>query len=428
MKFHKTSIYLLIISFVGILYSDTGYNTIYLMEFENQQNEFTNSHLTEALPDLIKENYEFREDIKVEYAGDLRPYLKQSQSNPENSIKGLIINGRFLTINDEFFVEFEAYDIHDWKRLVRRQIFCPVHDLICVHDGFLMAIEQTISPFLVNALDINATISSLEQEPKKRTPGYNLDDSVHEDLDKLDNLNETLKKNTNDGNGQQGQYGRRHYREFNFKKLPPNPEFTKKQNTEKLINILDQILTNPYDVIIGDLSLSNDLGTAGNVNGEIPIEYSVRSSLTQELFNSLPHKKIMDDLGDLILQFQNSNFTFDDLLLEKLALMKFQLIPVIFFNNRIGGIQFFILDSWDNKYQEFEFQQVPMILENQFRPLFALTPGTDQIQLDIDVSTLRIIYTFSIHHEKLGEYTKVAVKFMKEEELNELLRRQPKED
>ncbi|SVB85190.1 uncharacterized protein METZ01_LOCUS238044, partial [marine metagenome] len=306
----------------------------------------------------------------------------------------------------------------------RRQVFCPVHDLICVHDGFLMAIEQTISPFLVNALNINATISSLEQEPKKRTPGYNLDDNVNEDLDKLDNLNETLKNNINDGNGQQGQYGSRHYREFNFKDLPPDPEFTKKQNTDKLINILDQILTNPYDVIIGDLSLSNDPSISGNVNGEIPIEYSVRSSLTQELFNSLPHEKIMDDLGDLILQFPNSNFTFDELLLEKLALMKFQLIPVIFFNNRIGGIQFFILDSWDDKYQEFEFQQVPMIIENQFRPLFAITPGADQIQLDLDVSILKIIYQFSIPHEKFGEYTKVAVKFMKEEELNKLLRRQ----
>ena len=136
----------------------------------------------------------------------------------------------------------------------------------------------------------------------------------------------------------------------------------------------------------------------------------------------------MDDLGDLILQFPNSNFTFDELLLEKLALMKFQLIPVIFFNNRIGGIQFFILDSWDDKYQEFEFQQVPMIIENQFRPLFAITPGADQIQLDLDVSILKIIYQFSIPHEKFGEYTKVAVKFMKEEELNKLLRRQSQGD
>ena len=122
---------LIILSFVSVLLAESGYNTIYLMEFENQQNEFTNSHLTEALPDLIKENYKFREDIKVEYSGDIRPYLEQKELYGTKSIKGLIINGRFQTINDEFFVEFEAYDIQDWKRLLSRQIFCPVHDIIC---------------------------------------------------------------------------------------------------------------------------------------------------------------------------------------------------------------------------------------------------------------------------------------------------------
>ena len=44
--------------------SDAGYNTIYLMEFENLKNDFTNANLKEALPDLIKEigmeNRDFR--------------------------------------------------------------------------------------------------------------------------------------------------------------------------------------------------------------------------------------------------------------------------------------------------------------------------------------------------------------------------------
>ena len=42
---------------ISICLSDSGYNTIYLMEFDNLKNDFTNSHLKEALPDLIRENY-----------------------------------------------------------------------------------------------------------------------------------------------------------------------------------------------------------------------------------------------------------------------------------------------------------------------------------------------------------------------------------
>ena len=413
---------LVFISFFCILSADSGYNTIYLMEFENLQNEFTNSHLTEALPDLIKENYKFREDIRVEYAGDIRPYLKPTDSRDENSIRGLIINGRFQTINDEFFVEFEAYDIQDWKRLVSRQIFCPVHDIICVHDGFLMAIEKNISPFLTNALDIDATIFSLEQTPKRGMPkGHDLDAfGEDENLENLNNLNEEGLDDLSKGQ-KQGQYGDRYYREFNFADISPDPNFSKKQNSKRLITILDQILTNPYNVLIGELSLYPDPDRFGNMRGEIPITYSVRSALTQELFTSLPHDKLMDAGGNVILQFPNSNFVFDELLLEKLALMKFQLMPVIFFNNRIGGVQFIILDSWNEKYRNLELQKISMLTENQFKPLFALTPGSDNIQLNLDVSSQKVGYNFSIPHETIGDYTKVTVKFMPEVELDALL-------
>ena len=132
----------------------------------------------------------------------------------------------------------------------------------------------------------------------------------------------------------------------------------------------------------------------------------------------------MDDIGNVILQFPNSNFIFDELLLDKLALMKFQLMPVIFFNSRIGAVQFIILDSWNEKYSQLELYQISMLLENQFKPLFALTPGTNHIQLNLDVASQRVIYNFSVPSEQIGDYTKVAVKFMKEEELDDLLKRQ----
>ena len=151
----------------------------------------------------------------------------------------------------------------------------------------------------------------------------------------------------------------------------------------------------------------------------MPLTYSVRSSLAQELFHSLPHEKLMDDVG-LIMQFPNSNFVFDDLLLEKLALMKYQLMPVIFFNNKIGGIQFIILDTWNEKYYHLELQKISMLWENQFRPLFAITPGSDNIQLNLDVSSHEVIYHFSIPYDKIGDYTKVTVKFMQESELEKL--------
>ena len=403
---------------IGFLYSETGYNTIYLMEFENLHNDFTNSHLTEALPDLIKTNYKFREDINVEYAGDIRPYLKKGPGAEKNPIKGLIINGKFQTIDSDFLIEFEAYDIQNWKRLVGRQILCPIQDMICVHDGFLKAIELSISPFLTNALNLEATIASLEIEDKREL-GRDEDLSILTDLNKIGSI-----PMADDQVQKQGQYGDRYYREFKINNLSSDPDKDKNENSEKLISILDQILTNPYDVLIGDLSIYTDPDQKGLVIGEIPITYSARTALTQELFTSLPHEKIMDNNGNVILQFPNESFIFDELLLEKLALMKFQLVPVIFFNNKIGGVQFIILDSWTEKYKDLEFDKIFTLSRNQFKPLFALTPGANNIQLDLDVSNHEVLYKFSIPHAIIGDYTKVTVKFLEEVALDALLEEQ----
>ena len=65
--------------------------------------------------------------------------------------------------------------------------------------------------------------------------------------------------------------------------------------------------------------------------------------------------------------------------------------------------------------------------ENQFKPLFALTPGTDKVQLTLSTGTLETVYRFSLPYEKIGDYTKVMVKFMQESELEELLEN-PNED
>ena len=396
--------------------AEKGYNTIYLMEFDNLKNDFTNSHLKEALPDLIKENYKFREDIDIEYAGDIRPFLDNEGLNEKDNIKGLIINGSFQTIKDEFYVAFEAYDIHNWKQLVKRQIFCPTNDILCVHDAFLIAIESSISPFLSNQIDLDETIRYLERK-EKEIPTLGENDQENLDLDQdLDNSIES-----------RGQYGNRYYREFNLKKIAPSLQSNLEKNTKDLIVMLEQILTGPYDVAIGEMSINIDPIESDIIAAKLPIQYSIRSNLVQEYFNYLPHKKYTTDNNDIIIQLSNEDFIFDEGFMERLSLMEFQMMPVIFFNDKIGKTQFFIIDSWNKKYNKIRANDISMIWEDDFRPLFALTPGAETVQLTIDSDVLEIIYNFKIPYYKMGDYTKVTVKFMKESELEDLLSRQFKE-
>ena len=99
----------------SIIKSEIIYNSLYLMEFENVNKDFTIDHLQKAFPDLIKENYAFRTDINVEYAGDIEPYLKDPLE--DNSSSALIVNGRYFSSGKQVDVELEVYDIYTWELL-----------------------------------------------------------------------------------------------------------------------------------------------------------------------------------------------------------------------------------------------------------------------------------------------------------------------
>ena len=96
--------------------------------------------------------------------------------------------------------------------------------------------------------------------------------------------------------------------------------------------------------------------------------------------------------------------------------------PFVFNQNSSENV--YSISLFKEKYKRLDLQMVTMLLVNQFRPLFALTPGSDNIQLNLDISSQEVMYHFSIPNEKIGDYTKVTVKFMKEEELDDLLKRQ----
>ena len=392
--------------------SDTGYNTIYLMEFDNLKNDFPYAHLEKALPDLIMKNYDFREDIKIEYIDNINPYIEKYKQSKEDSLKGFIINGRFQLINNKFHIEYEAYDMNSWDQLVKRQIYCPLNDITCVHDAFIISIEGSLSPFLVDKLDVQATIQALEkaENKSKKSSEIDLNDENH-DLNELENLND-----------EKG-FGDKYYREFNLKKLMPNGFQENDKSLQNLSAILMQVLYTPYDVLIGEMKIELDGSDPEMLKVEIPIQYSMLNLLSQELLTSLPINSYLNMDDEVIFQFSKNDFDFDGTFKENMFSTKFQMIPVIYFMDEVGMPQFIILDSWlsNKRYKKLKLHGLSVLLENQFNPLFSLTEGIDNVELAIKTGTLDVTYRFSLPYEYMDDYVKVIVKFMQRNEIEMLL-------
>ena len=123
----------------------------------------------------------------------------------------------------------------------------------------------------------------------------------------------------------------------------------------------------------------------------------------------------------LMLKFSNNDFRFKRELIEKLALMKYQLMPTINFVDKKGVLQLLILDSWKRKYGKLTIGGTNVVQRTDFVPLYSIKPGHDNLQVSVDLSSTQIVYSFSVRYNTFGDYTKMIVKFMLESELDQYL-------
>jgi len=413
-----------------ILSASTQYSSLYLMEFENINKDFTINHLQKAFPDLIKENYAFRTDIQVEYAGDIEPYLSNDAFVGENP--ALIVNGRYFSTGKRVDVELEAYDIHTWELLEKKNFFCNGDDVVCLHDAFLIAIEEMLSPHFADDgiiypnedVKLSNRTADLTYSNTTDEPSYTIYEGVQNNIfDELDEMATYAEFNfdINQNNSEHGQYGDRYFREFDFSSGDAGKISSVDDNTSNLINIIDQFLRNPYNVQIGEMDVKFNKYNREMVDVVVPVEYAVKNSLIQDLLLNIPHEKLINSSGLVQLKFSNSDFKFDPELVEKLAYMKYQVFPVLYFTSEKGELQQVVIDTWKKKYSGIEINDIPLIRVDNYSPLFSIKPSSNSIQINIDVSNLVTTYQFSVPYNTFGKYTKLSIKFLLESQLDRYL-------
>ena len=57
----------------------------------------------------------------------------------------------------------------------------------------------------------------------------------------------------------------------------------------------------------------------------------------------------------------------------------------------------------------------------QLYPLFDISPGEDNMQVDLDMSILDIDYSFMVNLSQIENLSKVAIKFLYESEIKEAI-------
>ena len=132
--FKPTNIYLTLAICIQFVFA-SGYNVLYLMEFENTSAVKEVDYLKHALPYIIKNNINnINDQILIEYAGDIEPYLGIEQNQNEKSI---LLLGKFFLNDSALNIITETYEIENWNRLSIDSFTCNINDGNCIESKMI---------------------------------------------------------------------------------------------------------------------------------------------------------------------------------------------------------------------------------------------------------------------------------------------------
>ena len=154
----------------------------------------------------------------------------------------------------------------------------------------------------------------------------------------------------------------------------------------------------------------------------IPVEYSVKKDLFETLLHDLTYQTKTNDNGTFIIEILKDDIYVDSNLEDYFSLMKYQIVPVLFFLDENDAVQHIHVDSWSDNYNFAPIDlnnDIELTSTNQFNPLFSITPGENTIQLNFDPNSQLSSYDFifSLDDFNQSNYSKISLEFFYESTL-----------
>ena len=153
----------------------------------------------------------------------------------------------------------------------------------------------------------------------------------------------------------------------------------------------------------------------------VPVTYIIKKNLIEDMLTTLPHLSTSHSIGNLVIKFFESDFILSDSDASKYGFMKYQVVPVLFLSDEIGRINYIYVDDLKGSSINDFNQNILAESSSKFYPLFAITPGEENIQINLDMTSLNIEYKFRISIDEIEQYSKVAIKFLHQTEIESII-------
>lgn len=402
---------------------------VYIIQFENLTHEASIDWLGQGFVDMLNSKLVDVEKVRLGDQNDLEEIMNNRSlllHQPRGS-RNFLLLGKFERKLDNVIVSLQIVDIATWEEADRRRLTGKYDNISELNMKLTSTVETMLLPFIPidkKKKSIYPEFSLDEKTPKQssiykdsKDVSKNIDSAIDElerSMDLVIGARGVINKDESFKEGEEwvldlGSSAQPSY----------NPE--NDANTLMLMDVLDDLMSSPYNVVIKNPSFEFDEENTKSMNVSIHIEFSLKDHLIADMLKSLPYTGLKQDGSLMIFDFNKENFNFSDALREKIRFGKYRTIPVISFINDSNAPAILIVDTPEVAIHQLKSNNVHLFTDHKFSPLIDFTIGGWSLQVAMESVNIPVTYTFSIPITTADSIRRVSLKFIPEIELNTYL-------
>ena len=409
--------------------------TLFILDFDNLQGDPRLEWLSHALRDMILLRMEEEPRISARDAGDITPYLESRRSDRRAGLSAfmagnsIVLMGSYRRHDARLLIDLQLLDMETWTSLKRQSLEALYKDIPQLNLLLVAAVSDMIrSVTFFSGIDLVTPVDSLPPPlPPPTGPAYAPAEEygrrvplAQADLARaLEDLEAAMDVYSGYRQPEAGthQEGNRYYRDFSLEGLGALPA-ERARYTALFEDVLRRVADNPYSAELGELSLAVDPYDNDRVYISIPVTYSVKKALLEDMLTSLPYVATRESRNLRTIRYDKSSFNLSSGLMERIARGDFRVLPVVQLLDPQGGLRAVLVDSPDMSWERyFPRGGVTAVRQKRFTPLLAITTSGFSIDVRLETAAVDVFYEFELDASQLSSYARVEVQFMSEDEL-----------
>ena len=423
-----------IIIIISILSGRVPYTYVYLLPFDNIQNDPAVEWIAAGLTDMVQQELKNNYGVRMKTKDDLEVIMNDRSlmlKQPRGS-RNLLILGKYNRQLDKVHVSIQVVDVATWEELAVRQIMEVYTQMASLNKAVGTAVQQMITPYLPSQPVAKISPFPAFSEPKevkKRHPisvqsekvASNLDQQIAELEASMDVLLGARVRNKDQPKKGIPRFVSGEWTlDFDVdRKLEDNPENA--ANTLMLAAVLDQLLTNPYDVELQRPEFEYHEDDELYMTVRFPVVYKLKDKIIKDMLSTLPYTGLEQNGTLTIFYFDRNSFNFPKKHVDAIKAGTFRIVPVIRIFDQNRNTLIVVADTPETYWHTRTSDKVLYVPQHQFSPLIDFAIGGWSLQVAMETVEIQAVYEFILPVTEVESLSNVSLKFVNENELNSFL-------